>query len=305
MKIFHHISRSRAIALPLVLWGVAFLSALVIVAAVRVKERTEEQSHAERTFRARQLALKGLAIGRHPDVGESDPLLVSGDPETEGYEVRISDDSGRINPNFWIAQGDRELFRTLFASRDIPLRESDAAIDGLTDWIDGDDFRTLAGAEYPEYNAAGMPGLPANAPLSDLREMESVINLRDVLASFDGWRDLFSLYHSGKVNINEAGDDVLTDLAGLQPRQIEALNKFQDGQDGLPNTEDDQEFGEIEDAIDIAASDGPQTKALRSFFGVEGSVRRIESTGFCYGVSRKITVVTSGDSDTILAWEER
>ncbi len=305
MKSFRHISRSRAIALPLVLWGVAFLSALVIVAAVRVKERTDEQSHAERTFRARQFALKGLALGRHPSVLENDPLLVAGEPETEGYKVRISDDSGRINPNVWISQGNREIFRTLFASRDIPLRESDAAIDSLTDWIDGDDFRTLAGAEYPEYTAAGMPGLPSNAPLSDLREMDSVLNLRDALASFDGWRDLFSLYHAGKLNINHAEEGILTDLAGLQPRQIDALKNFQDGQDGLPDTEDDQEFGEIDEAIDIAAADGPQTKALRSFFGVEGNVKRIESTGFCYGVSRKITVVTSGDSDTILAWEER
>jgi type II secretory pathway component PulK len=296
-------NRQRGIALPIVLWGIAFLAAVVIMVGVRVKERTTEQSHAERSFHARTLALKGLAFGRHPGIKEGDPLLREGDPETEGYEVLISDESGRINPNTWI--GDRDLFSTLFFAWDVPQREADAAIDSLTDWIDADEFRSLAGAERGEYESAGLPGFPPNAPLGDIREMESVLNLRDVLAEVDGWKDDFTILYDGKINVNHASEALLADLAGLEERQILALKEYRQGVDGERGTEDDLEFTKIEDAIAIAGAAGNQAVALEKFFGTSGKARRVESTGFAYGVSRTITVVTQGDGNTILAWEEK
>ncbi|MEX1118275.1 MAG: hypothetical protein WEB60_05715, partial [Terrimicrobiaceae bacterium] len=299
----HAMNRQRGIALPIVLWGIAFLAAVVIMVGVRVKERTGEQSHAERTFHARELALRGLALGRHPGIKEGDPLLRSGDPETEGYEVLISDESGRINPNTWA--GDRDLFRTLLTSWNVPQREADAAIDSLTDWIDADEFRSLAGAEHGEYEAAGLPGFPPNAPLGDIREMESILNLRDVLAEIDGWKDDFTILHDGKVNVNHASEALLADLAGLEQRQIRALKDYGLGADGERGTEDDLLFTKIGDAIAIAGAAGNQAAAMTKFFDTAGKARRVESRGYAYGVTRTITVVTQGDGNSILAWEEK
>ncbi len=296
-------NRQRGIALPIVLWGIAFLAAVVIMVGVRVKERTNEQSHAERSFHAREMALRGLAFGRHPGIKEGDPLLRAGDAETEGYEVLISDESGRINPNTWA--GDRELFSTLFRAWNVPQREADAAMDSLTDWIDADEFRSLAGAEYAEYEAAGLPGFPPNEPLGDIREMESVLNLRDVLAEIDDWRDDFTLYHDGKINVNHASEALLADLAELEGRQIQALKAYRQGADGERGTEDDLEYTKIEDAIAIAGAAGKQAAALKKFFDTSGKARRVESRGYAYGVTRTITVVTQGDGNSILAWEEK
>lgn len=297
--------RRRGIALPLVLWGIAFLSGIVILLSVRMKERIEQEGRAERAFRARQLALRGLALGRHPGVQPGDAILSSGDPDDEGYEVRISDESGRINPNFWAQSGDRSFFRNLFGSWEIPLQESDAAIDAMLDWIDGDDLRSMAGAEAPEYTQAGMKGLPANAPFSNVEEMGLVLNLRDVLAARENWRDLFTIHHSGKINIQHAGPGVFQSVAGLVDRQIEAILEFRSGLDGIEGTEDDPKFGSVEDAVAIAAATGAQADALRKFFDTSGSVRRIESTGFAGGIRRTVTAVVGDGGASPLAWEER
>jgi hypothetical protein len=135
--------------------------------------------------------------------------------------------------------------------------------------------------------------------------MEAILNLREILSETDNWREDFTLFHQGKLNINHAGERLLTDLAGLTARQIESLEKFKTGRDGLEGTEDDVEFSEIDDVVAVASADGRQAAALEEFFGVSGSVRRIESKGFCYGVNRTITLVTAGDGTQVLAWEER
>ena len=143
-------SRRSAMALPLVLWSIAFLAGLVVLVAGAVGDWLTEEARAERVFRARQMALSGVAIGLNPAIRPGNPLLRRGSKETEGFEVRLSDEAGKINPNYWIAKKNREIFNRLFASWGVSPARCDAAIDGLTDWIDADDFRSPAGAERGE-----------------------------------------------------------------------------------------------------------------------------------------------------------
>lgn len=293
----------RAVALPMVLWGIAFLGALVVMVAVRMNERIDEESRAARAFRARQLALSGIAFGLHPDIQPGNPLLRSGNDD-EGFRVEILNESGRINPNTWVQGGNRDLFRSLFASWDIPLDRADSAIDSLIDWTDPDTLRQLAGAEAPEYSAAGLDGLPANAPLTGVREMGSVLNLRDVLAERDGWSELFTVWHSGKINIVHANRDVLAGVGGLSELEIDNLITYRQGADGIQGTEDDGAMESLEEAFAIAGISGGRAAALESFFSVGGDVRRVESTGVCNGVEHKITAIV-GEGGEPLAWEER
>lgn len=273
--------------------------------AARMNEGMDEESHLGRMFRARQLALRGLAIARHPGIKTGDPLLGQGTPETEGYEVKFTDESGRLNPNILLAQGDRAALVSLFMAWGASSRLAEAATDALADWVDPDDFRSLAGAEVSDYLQEGMRGLPPNAPIRNLQELELVINLRDVLAEKEGWMDYFSVLHEGKINVNEASPEILRDVAGLNEEQIERLLDYRAGRDGLQDTEDDREFEKLEDALAIAGAAGPQAQALTNWFGVEGGLKRIESTGFCAGVRRTLSVVVSEDGQQVLAWEER
>lgn len=299
------VSRRRGIALPLVLWGIAFLSGVVILLAVRMKERIEQEGRSERAFRARQLAFRGIALGRHPGIMPGDPLLKNWDSEEEGYEVRITDESGRINPNFWIQSGDRSFFRDLFGGWGEPLQSSDAAIDAMQDWIDQDTLRSMAGAEAPEYAQAGYKGLPSNAPFENVDEMALVLHLKEVLAARENWKDLFTVHYSGKPNIQYAGPEVLGAVAGLEQRQIDSLVEFRSGLDGIEGTEDDVQFGSMEDAVAVCGASGTQADALEKYFGTGGSVRRIESTGYCSGVKKTVTAIVGGDGASPLAWEEK
>ena len=295
----------RALALPLVLWSIAFLAGLVVLVAGVVGDWIEAETRAEKTFRARQLALSGIAVGLSPQVKPGDPLLKNGSRGAEGFEVKLSDESGKINPNFWITQNNRDIFIRLFESWNVDGQLRDEAIDGLVDWVDADDFRSLHGAERGEYEAAGRPGFPANRPFLNIREMEAVLGMEGVLAAHEDWRSLFTVWHNGKINLQYAAQPVLEALAGLTPEQCRALFELRAGPDGIEGSEDDVKFESIEAAAGLIGANGRALEALEAFFDVSGSVRRIESTGFCNGIQHKIVVISSENSGgQIMNWEE-
>ena len=295
----------RGLALPLVLWSIAFLAGLVVLVAGIVGDWISAETRAEKTFRARQMALSGIAIGLSPQVKPGDPLLTSGSRETEGYEVKLSDESGKLNPNFWIAQNNREIFTQLFESWNVDDDLRDKAIDGLIDWVDADDFCSLHGAERGEYEAAGRPGFPANRPLLSVREMEAVLGLDEVLASQENWRSLFTVWYNGKINIQYASQPLLIALAELTPEQCRALFELRAGPDAIEGSEDDVKFESIEDAAGLIGASGRSLERLEEFFDVSGSVRRIESTGFCNGIQHKIIVISpENGGGQIMNWEE-
>jgi general secretion pathway protein K len=295
----------RGLALPLVLWSIAFLAGLVVLVAGIVGDWISAETRAEKIFRARQMALSGIAIGLSQQVKPGDPLLTSGSRETEGYEVKLSDESGKLNPNFWIIQNNREIFTQLFESWNVDDELCDRAIDGLIDWVDADDFRSLHGAERGEYEAAGRPGFPANRPLLSVREMEAVLGLDEVLASQEDWRSLFTVWYNGKINIQYASQPLLIALAGLTPEQCRALFELRAGPDAIEGSEDDVKFESIEEAAGLIGARGRSLERLEEFFDVSGSVRRIESTGFCNGIQHKIIVISpENGGGQIMNWEE-
>lgn len=299
-------SKRRAIALPLVLWSIAFMGGLVVMLAGTVGDWIESESRAERRFIARQMALSGVALGLNPALKAGDPLLQRGSPDGEGYEVRIANEAAKINPNFWIQQGNRPIFLRLFAGWGVETDAAEAAIDGLVDWIDGDDFLSLKGAERGEYERAGRPGFPANRPLRHIREMEAVMNLSPILAAKEDWRNYFTIWYGGRISIQHAQPPVLAELAELTPMQIDSLLKLRAGLDGIEGTDDDEKFTSIESVVSFLAAGGRQREALLSFFDTSGDIRRIESTGFCNGVRHRIVVVApAGAPGQIMSWEEQ
>jgi len=298
--------KHRAIALPLVLWSIAFLGGLVILLGGVVGDWLESESRAERRFVARQMALSGIALGLNPALKPGDPLLRSGNSDGEGYEVRLENEAAKINPNFYIEKGDRPVFLRLFEGWGVKPEEADAAIDGLTDWIDGDDFLSLKGAERGEYERAGRPGYPANRPLRHIREMEAVMNLSPLLAAKENWQDYFTIWYTGMISIQHAKEPMLAELAELTPVQIQSLLKVRAGLDGIEGTDDDGKIESMDAAVAILGADSRQREALLNFFDTSGDIRRIESTGFCYGVRHKIVVVApAGSPGQIMSWEEK
>lgn len=297
---------ARGFALPLVLWCVAFLAGVALLLVGLVDRWADDQVLAERRFAARQHALSGIALGMSPDIEPGDPILVTGYATRNGHAVRITDESARINPNFWLAAGDREVFEKLFTSWGADSMTINQAIDGMSDWIDPDDFVLLNGAERGQYEALGLVGFPPNEPFTSEDELAAVIGLRDLLADHEGWKDLFTVWHRGKINVRFASAPVLAAVAGLTPEQAESLIVLRSGKDRIDGTEDDQEFGGMEDVTAVVNANAAQAASLEKFFTLEGGTRRVESTGWAEGASYQIVAIVQGQSgNAILSWKER
>jgi len=171
--------------------------------------------------------------------------------------------------------------------------------------VDADDFLSLHGAERGEYESAGRPGFPANRPLLGVREMEAVLSLGEILAQKEDWRSYFTVWYNGKINIQYVSQPLLVELAELTPNQCQSLFELRAGPDGIEGNEDDVKLESIEAAAGLIGVGGRQFEALEAFFDVSGSVRRIESTGFCNGIQHKIVVISPGSGGgQIMSWEE-
>ena len=296
----------RGVALSLVLWCIAFVAGLVVLVGGAVSSWIDAEVLAEKKFVARQMALSGLAIGLNPVIKTGDPLLHRGSKDSEGFDVVIGNESAKLNPNFWIEQNNRSIFTRLFASWGADMTASDAAIDSLKDWIDADDFLSMKGAERGEYEKAGRPGFPPNRPIKNIREMEAILNLAPILASKQDWCNAFTIWYSGKISIQHADQNTLTSIAELTPKQCQALLDVRAGLDRMEGTDDDHKFESMAAVAALLGADARQRAALLEFFDTSGDVRRIESTGWCAGVSHKITVVAAeGGSAPLMGWEER
>ncbi len=298
--------KESGMALPMVLWTIALLAGIVVLLVGVLDGWISEETRAGKIFQARQQALSGIAVGQAVQPG--DPILQhSTEGGAEGYSVVIKDESGLINPNTWLRMTPdrRDLFQKLFTAWGLDMNQCAAAADGLYDWQSPNPFRSPHGAKQPEYEAAGKSGLPPGAPFVSPEEMSLAIGFGPVMQAKPTWKSYFStLNNLPKINILHAPKDILTDLLGLTPAQADAWITQRNGKDGIEGTEDDLKPSNIEQVERIyLAANNAQKAIISDTCDITGSIRRIESTGYCNGVKHRITIVTS--EGTLLGWSEQ
>jgi len=299
----------------MVLWTIALLTSISLLLAGVIHGWILEETHSGKLFRARQQALSGIAVAMNPAVTPGDPLLRFGSQDgEEGYSVEIKDESGLINPNYFLSQvpDRRDQLKRLFAAWGLDINQSDAAADGLYDWQSPSPFRSLHGAKKPEYDAAGESGMPPGIPFASPEEMELVIGFAPVMKAKLDYRTFFTTYYNGPINILRTPKGILTGLLGLTPSQADVWITLRAGKDRIEGTEDDLKPAELSDAVTLMGVNGAQRASILTACGVTGNVRRIESTGYCFGVKRRITVICGGASTenpqaggAMLGWTEQ
>ena len=306
----------EGMALPMVLWTIALLGGITILLAGIISGWTDEETRAGKLLRARAQALSGVAVAMNPAVSPGDPLLKSSNADSsEGYLVTLGDDSGLINPNMFLGvEGPerRDLLKRLFTLWGLKSEQADTAADGLYDWQNPSPFRSLHGAKAQDYEAVGRSGLPPGSPFTSPEEMSLVLGFDPVMNAKPDWRRFFTTSWKGKVNLLHAPKEVLIDFVGLTPTQADAWITLRNGKDGIEGTPDDLKVGNLGQAASLIGAAGGQKIILEATSDVSGSVRRIESTGFCNGVKRIITVIVATGSQenpqsgiSVLGWSER
>ena len=287
------IRRSRhGAALMAVLWLIAIL-AMACMAALRVisfdMQLTSSKIHGSR---ARQIAEMGIAVGSNPAVKRSDPILrqMNGD-SGEGFEVKVLSEGGRFNINALLLQQDKPLLTAIFCSWGLEVKDAQSLVDALIDWVDADDDTGLNGAEKKDYEKAGRVNQPFNRPFYDLSEMRLVRGMNLVERMRPDWRNWFTVWSSGPLDLNEANAELIAAAAECPVERATVIPETVRGSDGQLDTEDDARFPDAKTALDLLSIDTNARPDIAKRFSVNDATTRIESIGYAEGAKRKITVI--------------
>jgi general secretion pathway protein K len=109
------------------------------------------------------------------------------------YEVRIENDSGRININ----QADKALLKTMLSGFEIDESEKDVITDSILDWRDSDRNHRLNGAEDDYYQSLSEPYKSKN---DDFDSIDELLLVRGVTTEiyYQGLENLVTVYPKKK-----------------------------------------------------------------------------------------------------------
>lgn len=279
-------------ALVAVIWLIAILS-LAAVAAIRVVSFDLDVANAKiHGFRANQLAEMGVAVGANPQVERADSILNQWDEEEgEGFKVTLTSEGGKFNINRLLQNDDKNLLKSMFIDWGLDLDRAAAVADGLADWLDDDNDIALNGAEASWYEERGRTNQPFNRPFYNLEEMRLVRGMDLVEAYRPDWRNWFTVWSGGGLDVNEAGAEMIAVAAEIPVETAGIIPEMVRGIDGVRDTDDDVPFQTAEEALALLGVDGSLRPEIPTRFSVNETTTRIESVGITPGAKKKITVV--------------
>lgn len=173
-------ARPRGLALVTVLWVLTLLA--LIAASFTHAARTEISLTRNLVDNAKAEALADAGVYR------AILALLDSDPERawrvddtvyvwlyDGGEVRmaVQDEGGKLDLN----RGNDRLMASLFRSVGLSEEETAAMVDRIADFRDPDDLHHAAGAEDPDYAAAGLPWGAKDAPFESVEELRQVLGM--------------------------------------------------------------------------------------------------------------------------------
>lgn len=304
----------RGSALLMVIWLVAMLS-LIIYSTIRIVAHDMDLTIAQKqAFRARQLAEMGINVAMNPVVKEYDAALLNMTMETnpmlaegETVAVRIRGEGGRFNINRILQMQDRVLLERLFALWGFASEEADTLIDRLVDWTDQNDQTTLKGMEREDYEKLGYIGYPFNRPFYSLDELLLVPGFDLLAANAPDWRDFFTIYSSGGLDLNEAEPKVIAaailacsptadpqdDYPRFVEEAVEFVQNFRWGADGVEDTEDDQKLQDLGTAFQMLGIDASDPMTQQRF-SLNDQTVHIESVATVGEYRKRVVMIVRG-----------
>jgi general secretion pathway protein K len=287
----HHPQKS-GFALIAVLWLIAILSFAAITTLRVISFDMDIATAKVHGSRAYHLAEMGIAVGANPAVERTDPLLHRIDEaNNEEIHVTITSESARFNINSLVLSEDKSLIRSIFIYWGLDLDSAQALTDALTDWVDADDEVALNGAEFSEYERLGRINQPFNHPFYDIGEMALVRGMGQVEALRPDWRNWFTVWSGGTLDINEADSQLIAAAAEVSEAQASVIPQTVRGTDGIRDTEDDVPFQDVESALSLLGIGGDQGQIIAQRFTVDDTTKRITSTARSADSKRRITVI--------------
>ncbi len=283
-------------ALIAVFWMIAVMGMVVFAATKLLHADTTAARVIRDRAQAKRYAEMGLEVGRHPAIEQYDPLLSRSGVNGGSYSVKITTEEARFHINALLLNSDRDILRRVFLSWGFKPEFVSSLLDALKDWVDADDKVSLNGAEKREYQKLGFDSMPFNRPFKDLDEMLLVRGMETVNAVHPGWREWFTVYGDGRIDLNEARPEMIAVLAAVPMERLRPLVTLRNGKDGAHHTMDD---GRLASAVQVAqllgVTDRKIVQDLQVWSQFAGPIRRIESTGTFSTASRTIILITQNN----------
>ncbi|MCX6837184.1 MAG: type II secretion system protein GspK [Verrucomicrobia bacterium] len=290
--------RKRGSALMLMIWAVLLMSITVMGVVEYVRSSAEEAKLAAYEFRALHLAESGLAVGMHPNTRRGDLVLKQKIGPESGFDVVINYEGARIPINYATDERLREAIYNLLIYWQLNADEAAIAADSLADWIDNDSSPRANGAEADYYQQLGIYDAPRNQGFVRVDEMLLVRGMEAVDRRKPDWREYFSIYGEGQIDLRTVFKDVLLAVTGASESDVNRFITERDGADGIPGTEDDRRIRD-EEAYQLLGLSGDRLAAIRGIVNDDDTtLRRITSIGWVGTKRAKIIVVTRRNAET-------
>ena len=300
---------SAGVALIVVLWAVALISAAMLGLAAILQRQLGQEVAALQNSRATLVAESGLQMALNPQIqpaiaAEASRVLSAELQPGWGVPVRfeigaedLRGEDGKINLNAFdvLTPAGREFTRriltNLLGSWEVNPTTSSAFIDAFLDFLDPD--RNPTGANEATEERA------RNAPLENMDELEGVLGWAQVMeeSRVKDWREKFTIYGSGRLSLKTADADVIEAWLGLSPG---AAANFVQNRLGP-----DQIFGSQDDQVNVALLGNLSPEAQTRINTGSEDLWRVTSTGYVGEVKRRIVALISRNPPQIRArWME-
>jgi len=292
-------SRSeRGSALMLMIWAVLLISMTVMGVVEYIQSSAREATLQSYQFRALHLAESGLAVGMHPSTRRGDIVLKQKIGPDSGFDVVINYEGARIPINYATDERLREAIYNLLIYWQLNADQAGITADSLADWIDNDNTPRANGAEADYYKQLGIYDAPRNQGFARVEEMLLVRGMDAVDRKKPEWRDYFSIYGEGQIDLRTVFKDVLLAVTGASENDVTRFISERDGADGIPGTEDDRRIRDSE-AYQLLGLSGDRLTAISGIVNDDDTtLRRITSIGWVGEKRAKIIVVTRRNQET-------
>ncbi len=296
--------RAQGSALMIMIWALLLMSVRVMGVVEYIRYSAEEGALAAAEFHALHLAESGLAVGLHPEARRGDKVLKQKIGSDSGFDVVINYEGARIPINLGTDERLMGAVVQLFERWGLNSDEATIAGESLADWVDRDETVRSNGAEKEFYETQGIFDLPRNSGFINVDEMLLVRGMGIVDRLKPDWREFFSVYGDGTIDLRTAFKETLIAISGASESDVENYIARRDGADGIPGTEDDQRISDGE-AFRMLGLTGDRAAAMQGILTSDDDLRRITSTGYVGEKRAQIIVVARRGEDRSLTYLAR